>query len=218
MLMCLEGLDAAGKNTQAKRLVDKFDSIGRVAVVRSFPQYATPLGQLILGLLTGKRRLVEEQQVGDLISYPAAPEEPLVLQALFLAEKSHAAHDIEADIYAGRDVICDRWKSSATAFGESDGVDPAWLQQAQELLPNPALNIFIDVPEEEALRRRPQLRDRYEKNREQQKIIYHNYKTIWEAGAEDDPAQWVVVDGVGTIDEVTERIWKRVLHALRLET
>jgi len=35
--------------------------------------------------------------------------------------------------------------------------------------------------------------------------------------AEDDAEQWVVVDGVGTIDEVTERIWKHVLRALGLE-
>ena len=130
----------------------------------------------------------------------------------------HAAHDIEANIYAGRVVICDRWTPSAICFGEADGLDPVWLQQVQEILPQPALNVFIDVPEEEALRRRPQMRDRYEKDREKQRAIRQNYKTLWEVNAEDDAEQWVVVDGVGTVDEVTERIWKHVLRALGLET
>ena len=87
----------------------------------------------------------------------------------------------------------------------------------QEVLPHPALHVFIDVPEDEALRRRPAMRDRYEKDREKQKVIRQNYKTLWEAGAEEDPEEWVTVDGVGTVEEVTERIWKHVLAVLGVE-
>jgi len=215
MLMCLEGCDAVGKQTQSKRLVEKFDSIGRNAVVMSFPRYGTPVGQAMRRHLLGETMLMERGHEHDPVR--RAPEDALMFQCLHLADKTHAAHDIEAHIYAGRTVICDRWTPSAIAFGEADGLDPVWLQQIQELLPQPALNVFIDVPEEEALRRRPDMRDRYEKDREKQKIIRQNYKTLWEAGAEDDALQWVVVDGVGTVEEVTERIWKHVLAVLELE-
>jgi len=220
--MCLDGCDAIGKQTQSKCLVEKFDSIGRVAVVMSFPRYETPVGKAIRRHLLGETMLAAiPEDFNRVHEKPCpvwrAPEDPLVFQALQLADKMHAAHDIEAHIFAGRVVICDRWTPSAICFGEADGLDPVWLQQVQEILPQPALNVFIDVPEEEALRRRPQMRDRYEKDREKQRAIRQNYKTLWEVNAEDDAEQWVVVDGVGTIDEVTERIWKHVLRALGLE-
>lgn len=221
MLICCEGIDASGKNTQSKRLVEKFDSIGRNAVVMSFPRYETTVGRAIRRHLTGAIAVTHEHSIDSsdhtidgMIVHRVAPEDPLAFQALMLADKMDAALDIEAHIFAGRVVICDRWTPSAICFGEADGLDAKWLVRVQELLPQPALNIFIDVPEDEALRRRPEMRDRYEKDREKQKVIRENYKTLWEAGAEEDPAEWITVDGVGTVEEVTERIWKHVLAAL----
>jgi dTMP kinase len=216
MFFCLEGCDAVGKQTQSKRLVEKFDSIGRVAVVMSFPRYDTPVGKAIRRHLMNEVMLtVFENRDGLHMPRQApAPEDPLVFQCMQLADKMDAAVDVEAHIYAGRTVICDRWTPSAICFGEADGLDAHWLQRVQEVLPQTALNVFIDVPEDEALRRRPEMRDRYEKDREKQKAIRQNYKTLWEVGAEEDAAAWVVVDGVGTVDEVTERIWKHVLAAL----
>ena len=215
MLLCIEGCDSVGKNTQSKRLVEKFDSIGRNAVVMSFPRYETVVGKAIRRHLLGETMVAEYLQLGGVAT--RAPEDPLAFQCLMLADKMDAALDIEVHIFAGRVVICDRWTPSAICFGEADGVDAHWLQRVQEILPQPALHVFIDVPEDEAFRRRPEMRDRYEKDREKQKVIRQNYKTLWEAGAEEDPEEWVTVDGVGTVEEVTERIWKHVLAVLGVE-
>jgi dTMP kinase len=216
--MVIEGCDSVGKNTQSKRLVEKFDSIGRNAVVLSFPRYETTVGKAIRRHLLGETALtqVSASWPRDMPQLPA-PEDPLAFQCLMLADKMDAALDIEAHIFAGRVVICDRWTPSAICFGEADGVDAHWLQRVQEVLPRPALHVFIDVPEDEALRRRPEMRDRYEKDREKQKVIRQNYKTLWEVGAEEDAERWVVVDGVGTVEEVTERIWKHVMAVLGVE-
>ena len=211
--MVIEGIDASGKQSQSKRLVEKFDSIGRNAVVMSFPRYETTVGRLIKKLLTGSVQMVAPSSGDERVF----DDEALALQSLMLADKMDAALDIEAHIFAGRVVICDRWTPSAICFGEADGLDAHWLQRVQEVLPHPALHAFIDVPEDEALRRRPAMRDRYEKDREKQKVIRQNYKTLWEAGAEEDPEEWVTVDGVGTVEEVTERIWKHVLAVLGVE-
>ena len=213
MMLCIEGTDGVGKNTQSKRLIEKFDSIGRNAVVMSFPRYETTVGRLIKKLLTGSVQMVAPSSGDERVF----DDEALALQSLMLADKMDAALDIEAHIFAGRVVICDRWTPSAICFGEADGIDAHWLQRVQEVLPHPALHVFIDVPEDEALRRRPAMRDRYEKDREKQKVIRQNYKTLWEAGAEEEPEQWVTVDGVGTVEEVTERIWKHVLAVLGVE-
>ena len=218
MLLAIEGCDSVGKNTQSKRLVEKFDSIGRNAVVMSFPRYETVVGKAIRRHLMGEIGVaVTSAPVVSSWEGARAPEDPLAFQCLMLADKMDAALDIEAHIFAGRVVICDRWTPSAICFGEADGLDAHWLQRVQEVLPHPALNVFIDVPEAEALRRRPAMRDRYEKDREKQKVIRQNYKTLWEVGAEEEPAEWVVVDGVGTVEEVTERIWKHVLAVLGVE-
>lgn len=141
MLMVIEGIDAAGKNSQSKRLVEKFDSIGRNAVVMSFPRYETTVGRAIKRHLLGEISVRQEHSIDSsdhtvdgTIVHRVAPEDPLAFQCLMLADKMDAAVDIEAHIYAGRTVICDRWTPSAICFGEADGVDAHWLQRVQEVL------------------------------------------------------------------------------------
>lgn len=219
-LIVLEGCDSVSKNTQSKLLAEKLDSMGRGSVVMSFPRYETPVGKAIRWHLLGHTIVasaIEVDHANWTIHLPRAPEDPLFLQALFLADKADAAADIEEHLAAERIVICDRWSPSAVCFGKADGLDPEWLQRINEVLPGADLNILIDVPEEEALRRRPQLRDRYEKDREKQKVVRANYDTLWKAGEEhDDAGTWVRVDGTGTVEEVAARIWEPVAALLEI--
>lgn len=219
-LLVLEGLDAAGKATQTKKLAARFDSMGMTAVVYSFPRYATTVGKAILRHLKGETCMRELLTVRNAIqtSYPPnmtvtgsepawariAPEDALAFQCLMLADKMDAASEIESHMLQGHVVICDRWWQSAYAFGAADGLARSWLVSIHATLPYPWLNVFIDVPPEEALRRRPEARDRYERDREKQKIVRANYESLWTNAGVD----YVKIDGVGTEDEVHERIWK----------
>ena len=119
-------------------------------------------------------------------------------------DKMDAAVEIRHHLDRGTVVVCDRWWQSAYAFGASDGLDPDWLVRVHASLPSAWLNVFIDVPPEEALRRRPEARDRYERDREKQKIVRANYESLWTNAGPD----YVKIDGLGTIEEVHERIWK----------
>jgi dTMP kinase len=208
-IVVLEGLDAAGKATNAARLLKRVNLSGREGVIYSFPRYETEVGKAILRHLMKKTLLAEVVQVarGALTDeeFRRAPEDALAFQCLMLADKYDAAVDMNADLRAGKVIICDRWTPSALAFGVADGLDVAWLNRVQERLPKGDINIFIDVPEEEALRRRPKLRDRYETNRELQQHVRENYRAMWSVGG-----VWRTVDGVGTEDEVHDRIWKIV--------
>ena len=47
LLICFEGLDQSGKQTQAERLRDTLTSAGRRVQLLSFPDYATAIGQEI---------------------------------------------------------------------------------------------------------------------------------------------------------------------------
>jgi thymidylate kinase len=206
MLICIEGGDAVGKHTQAELLAQKLCSPLKPPL--AFPRYDTPTGKAILDHLQGRTQLTAVSTPGGFGNegkgYTRAPDDALVFQRLMLADKAAAAPVIHFSTAQGSHLVLDRWKPSAVAYGSADGLSEEWLWRVQACLPDPAINIFIDVTEEEALRRRPTLRDRYEKDRAKQRTVRENYKRIWAApGA---PGRWVTVDGHGTPEEVHERI------------
>lgn len=212
LLICFEGNDAAGKATMSKMLAERLSRVGREAVLYSFPRYDTEAGKALKRHLLGETLVAEQATIGGLLvdgGHRRAPEDALWFQALNLSDKMEASGNIRAHLRAGRFVICDRWTPSAIAFGSSDGLDPKWLERVQEPLPEADLYILLDVSEEESLRRRPVLRDRYEKDREKQKIVRAEYKTIWRAHSDD--RRYRVVDANGpSIEAVFEKIWVMV--------
>jgi dTMP kinase len=205
-MVVVEGCDSVGKQTQTRKLVARFDSIGVKAVLYAFPRYTTTVGKAILRHLKSDILLVEP------VTGPAprgtepgvAPEDALIFQGLQVMDKYSAAIEIERHLDSGTVVVCDRWWQSAFAFGAADGLDPDWLVRVHGMLPEAWLNIFIDVPPEEALRRRPEARDRYERDREKQKVVRANYERLWTNAGPD----YVKIDGMGTVEEVHERVWK----------
>lgn len=213
-MIVLEGLDASGKATQSKMLKERLERDGRQVVLYSFPRYETVVGQAILRHLKGYLSMRENHYIdssdmridGDLV-HRLAPEDALAFQCLMLADKVDASRQIANDIYEGRFVICDRWWQSAVAFGAADGLDWKWLNEIHYFMPKADANIFIKVSPEEALKRRPQMRDRYEKDRAKQEVVRSNYQRLWEEGREG----FFTVDGSVTIDEVHSQIWDIVM-------
>jgi dTMP kinase len=200
MLISIEGLDSSGKNTQAARLAKRLD-----AALFSFPRYDTPLGDAIKRILTESVGLLHLNSIGTLTMDSA---EPLVLQACMLADKYDAASSIRT-ILKTRSVVCDRWIPSSYCYGKADGLDGARLERMHSSLPEADINIFLDVSPEEALRRRPEARDRYERDREKQVAVRANYKELWRRNVPDTVGgrmKWVEVNGEGTVEEVEARI------------
>lgn len=217
LLVCIEGADAAGKHTNTKLLAERISRTGREAVVYSFPQYQTPLGKTILRHLKGDTAVREahvidssDHMIDCETVYKVAPEDPMWFQCAMTADKYSVATTIRAHVRAGHIVICDRWVPSAVAYGIADGLNENWLWQIQDCLPKADLNIFLDCTEEESLRRRPQLRDRYEKDRAKQKAVRDIYARIWYgANRLNYPSsKWVTIDANGpTVEAVHERVW-----------
>jgi dTMP kinase len=227
MFICVDGLDASGKHTQSENLADRVRAAGREAVVLSFPRYETPVGQAIKRLLTGERAVLKtgSSQPIDLrggagVMYETDDaDEALVLQALFLLDKNDAITEIVDHLNAGTVVIADRWIPSARCYGAADGLDPDWLERIHFPLLDADLNVFLDVPPAEALRRRPEARDRFERDRDKQARVHQNYVDLWGCGVgglrivQTDPYQYFAyVDGLGTVKEVTDRIFQRVVE------
>jgi thymidylate kinase len=115
------------------------------------------------------------------------------------------APEIVATLTGNRPVVADRYLASAIAYGMTDGLSYDWLLAAQAFLPQPDLNILLDVPVEASFERRPERRDQYELNKSYLQEVANNYRKLWlDRG-------WLTVDGTGAVEEVHDKILAAVL-------
>jgi len=146
-LIVFEGLDQSGKQTQAESLRDWITARGRDCQLLSFPDYETAIGAEISRALHGERDYAAD-----------------TLQLLYIANRYEKRGAIEAALAGGAIVVCDRYMASSIAYGEAQGLDPAWLAEAQKFLPRPDLTIVLDIPPDTAVERKAAGRDRYERD------------------------------------------------------
>lgn len=149
MLIAVEGIDAAGKNTQATLLQQRVESLGLTAEILSFPRYHDTLfGRAIADYLNGK--------FGDLHSVDPH------LSSLLYAGDRYESRRIIQDLSQSRDLlIVDRYVSSNLAY-QSARVDPparqefiSWLagiEYGVYGLPKADVTLYLDVPAEIASR------------------------------------------------------------------
>src|SRR5215470_2960734 len=151
MLIAFEGLDQSGKQTQAEMLRDRLKEDGHKSRLVSFPDYATSIGEEIARALQGER------------DYG-----PDVMQLLYVANRYERRADLQRWTEGGLIVVCDRYTASTIAYGEAQGLDPAWLASIQKFLPPPSLTVLLDIAPETAIARKAVDRDRYERDRDMQ--------------------------------------------------
>ncbi len=191
-LIALEGLDQSGKQTQAELLRDRLKQHGYKARVVSFPDYGTSIGEEIARALQGEREY--------------GPE---VMQLLYIANRYERKVDLLRWLEGGLMLVCDRYVSSSVAYGEAQGLDPAWLIELQKFLPPPAITIVLDISPETAVQRKAVERDRYEQDLAMQARVRDSYHRL--AIAPD----WVVVNGEEDRSVVAEHVHAAVESILR---
>ena len=146
-LIAVEGIDQAGKATQAAGLRRCAKELGRRATVFRFPDYNTRIGALIGFAL-------------DRADYS-----PGVIQMLCAANRLETGGEIQDCMDAGDIVICDRYVASGLAYGRASGLDAAWLESLQAPMPAADWTILLDVNPATAEERKRDKRDRYELDR-----------------------------------------------------
>ena len=147
LLIAFEGLDQSGKQTQAERLRDRVVEAGRMVRLLSFPAYDTAIGTEIGRALQGDR------------DYG-----PDVMQLLYVANRYEWKPQIEFELQRGTVLVCDRYLASSIAYGEAQGLDPAWLIDVQKYLPQPDITFLLDIDPEVSTRRKTADRDKYERD------------------------------------------------------
>ena len=138
-------------------------------------------------------------------------------EALLMAadRAQHAAEVLAPTLATGRDVVCDRYIPSTVAYqGAGRGLDPGELARISDWAVDglqPDLVVLLVVPDEVARERTGGARDRIEAAGAD---FHRRVADSFRDQAAAEPDRWVVVDGVGTPDEVQERV--RVAVAARL--
>ena len=191
VFITFEGGDGSGKSTQIQSVREWFESRGREVIVTREPG-GTELGTEI-------RRLVQN-----------GPEDvdARTEALLYAADRAyHVATVIGPALERGAVVLGDRYIDSSLAYqgaARSLGVDEiaslsAWATQGLY----PSLTFLLDLPPEVGARRRTDAPDRMEReSMDFHERVRHQYLRL----ADAEPDRIVVIDAVGTVDEVFSEI------------
>ena len=191
VFITFEGGDGSGKSTQIQSVREWFASRGREVIVTREPG-GTELGTEI-------RRLVQN-----------GPEDvdARTEALLYAADRAyHVATVIGPALERGAVVLGDRYIDSSLAYqgaARSLGVDEiaslsAWATQGLY----PSLTFLLDLPPEVGARRRTDAPDRMEReSMDFHERVRHEYLRL----ADAEPDRIVVIDAVGTVDEVFSEI------------
>jgi dTMP kinase len=191
LFFAFEGSDASGKTTQASRFAQM------IGARFTREPGDTPAGQRIRSLLLDH-------------SPEGASLHPRTEALLMAADRAqHVSELIEPVLASGQHVVTDRYLASSVAYqGFARGLPPHEVRDLSLWATNqrvPDLTILLRVPVDVILTRLAAGGglDRLEsEGRDFFARVVHGF----EVQAEEEPDRWLVIDGVGTIDEVAARL------------
>lgn len=167
MFVCFEGIDGAGKTTQAVQLTERLAAEG-FPVERVFDPGTTRVGLAI------RQILLDSDE----------PMSSMAQMLLFSAARAELADYINKKLTAGGIIICDRWLLSTLVYqGYGNGISADLIlsiyQQTSGICPD--ICFLLDLSAEAAEKRVGPPRDRYERktlaDRQAQRDVYVDYTT-----------------------------------------
>lgn len=192
LFICIEGLDASGKTTHARRLVWNLQKRGFEAIYTTEPS-AGEIGKFIRKYVLQRRKRV-----------------PSVVEALLFAvdRVDHVEKEIKPALQEGKIVVSDRYVYSSLAYQGAAGLDIKWIEEINELALPSDLAIYIDVPAEVVVRRLRGRRSVMERLKIQRKVR-EVYMRLVKNGS------LIPVDGNRPRDEVSKDVLTIVLDFLK---
>jgi len=188
VLISIEGIDGAGKETLQKGLHVRLRERGRTVRLVGFPDYETPVGGAIRSFLAEETHM-----------------DAATRQLLYAANRFERGPEIEAWLAAGNVVISDRYISSGLAYGLAQGLDLEWMRQVERILPEPDWVLLVDISVETSLKRTGG-RDRYERDAAFLEACRAAYLSL----AEREP-RWHRLDGERSLEQVLDEAWNLLL-------
>ena len=191
ILIVIDGIDQAGKRTQALMLTKKLHAQGNKSSYRSFPDYRTPLGRELRNYLSGERRFNFQ-----------------TVHMLYAANKWERADSIAREIDHGSIVVVNRYTPSNLAYGIAHGLAEDWIQSLEEGLPKASLVVILDVPPKASFKRKQVRRDIHEENLTYLVKVRRAYLRLAKK------YRWKTLDGGRDPRTVHLELWRYVLQTL----
>ena len=198
LLIAVDAVDKAGKETQVDELAKRLILDGEEVVTIDFPSYDSTTGEIIEEILEGTHDLTIQ-------------EHPYEVQALFVINRYEQQQRIEHALLQGKIVICDRYTYSSVVFGALNGVDREWLDSIQHSLVQPDINILLDITPEEYKKRclAYDSLDVYERNHD---FIFKAMEMYRQIAKEEE---WLIINGVGEVDTIADNLYKEVKSLIK---
>jgi dTMP kinase len=191
-IIVIEGIDKAGKTTQANLLLKKLK--GKKYVKFDFPDYSTPVGIEIKQFLDGKRDYSDE-----------------VKMMLLSANRWEKKSEIESIIGKGTTIIMNRYYQSNLVYGISKGLKLKWLLALDEGLPKADLVVVIDIKTNTLVKRsRNNTTDTFEQDLDLIRNVRRNYKML------ANKFNWHIIDGEDTVNIVNVQVVELVRKIMKI--
>jgi dTMP kinase len=191
-LIAIEGIDQAGKRTQAHLLAGEIRKMGLPVSVWNFPDYTTPLGRQLKAYLAGKIQLDSHS-----------------VHLLYAANKWEVAEKLAHRIERGGVVIVNRYSPSNLAYGVAHGLPSTWLNSLEEGLPKPDVVIVLDVTPRTSFIRKIRERDLHEDDLTYLRRVREAYLRLARKYG------WKVIGGQHDSATVQRLVWRQVYRLLR---
>ncbi|MBO6893097.1 MAG: dTMP kinase [Roseibium sp.] len=201
-----EGGEGAGKSTQIARLKAFLESQGQTVIVTREPGGSPGAEKIRAMLLSGGAKDLGPS--GEAMLFAAA-------------RADHVDKTIKPALDRGDWVLCDRYADSTRVYQGEAGVDPDYLDLLETAAVagiRPELTLLIDVPVEIGLGRvavRSKTDDSGGPDRFEGEAlaVHERRRQLFLSLARKEAYRFSVIDGAGTLDQVTEDILKAVQRA-----
>ena len=185
----MEGVDRAGKSTQAQMLQRFLTNQPHSLPTRiiQFPFRTTDCGKLIDSYL----RL-------------ETPVDPRAIHLLFSANRWEKSSFIWDTLLGNTSIIADRYAHSGAAFSVAKGLDLKYCLAADSGLPAPDLVFFFDIDPEQACLRPGFGEEVFEKRDFQTRVRDVYFKHLIQPN-------WVVIDATQSIEQIHQIVADKTL-------
>lgn len=221
-LIVIEGTDCSGKETQVKKVVERFKGKGINIYNYSFPMYDTPTGRIIGGPYLGK------SYIGEGWFKEGAPNvDALAASAYYAADRRYNIGIINDHLEKGDIVILDRYVESNMAHQggklKTREEREKMYQKLDQLefeimeLPRPDAVIFLYMPFEYAAilkKNRTETPDQHESNKAHLKQAETAYLELTEKYGYQK-ITCVKDDVIRTIDDISDEVVARIEEIIK---
>ncbi len=188
MLIVFEGIDGGGKGTQIDLLCKRLE-----CRKQTYPDRVGIFGEIFNKVLKGKMGV--EMSGAELF--------PMFLMDMLKDKRMFETYKGSKE----KHIVVDRYCHSTLAYQSAQGAD---YERGRKIiegfgLVRPDIVVLLDITPEESMRRIPQEREIFEREEFLTKVR-ENYMRIWKDGFFAE--RIVIIDGMGTVEEVSRRIQK----------